>query len=620
MRLDIQTLRGYAVLLVVLDHFKIGPFAHGYLGVDIFFVISGFLITRIIVRDLGDGSFSFASFYMRRAKRLLPAAYVTIFLTVIAARWFLPALELNDLSAQVYGALTWTINFVLLSQTDYFAVSANMKPLLHLWSLAVEEQFYLIIPALLFFSPAVARRWVVVFVLVASAGLCFFLVRDHPAAAFYMLPTRAWELAIGGIGALFTFNPRLIRTLFPVALVVLALLPVWAMEGAHPGLNAALVCCATLAVILKSSENFGKTGKWLGLKWLGDISYSLYLIHWPIAAFMNNATMTEALPLSLRMAGLVLSVLCATVLYYLIERPIHRSSPVAARRLLATAIPATAMLASLQFASARADGEFLDARRANVGLSVKCSAAASLTLPECKTSEAPQIAIWGDSYAMALVEGVRNAVDRPIIQITMSACPPVIDLAFNRVEFDNPTRWALNCIKYNELAVDFLVNSTTIDTVVMSSPLRVASTTEFFRQEGGSLDVMPSSNDLLWEHLSRAVERLKDADKRVIFVGPPPPAGDGMSACAERRSRSLVTIGGGDCTFPFRENATTLDMLERLTSIVKVVRLSDALCVDDVCQSTDGRVPFYRDAGHLSYSGSAIVVRRSELPELLHSP
>ena len=148
-RTDIQALRGIAVGVVLLDHFKIGPFHQGYLGVDIFFVISGFLITRILVREIDAGTFSFADFYSRRAKRILPAAYAVILLTSIASAWLLDSIEMASLTKQVWGAVTYTINFVLWSQVGYFDVSAGLKPLLHLWSLAVEEQFYILFPMLL---------------------------------------------------------------------------------------------------------------------------------------------------------------------------------------------------------------------------------------------------------------------------------------------------------------------------------------------------------------------------------------------------------------------------------------------------------------------------------------
>jgi len=145
-RYDIQALRGVAVLLVLLYHAGLPRLEAGFLGVDLFFVISGFLITGIVARDIQGGKFSFIIFYFKRAKRLLPSAYAVVFFTILLSPFVLPQFELNDLKYQVAGAVTFTANVIFWLQSGYFDVAAATKPLLHFWSLAIEEQYYLILP------------------------------------------------------------------------------------------------------------------------------------------------------------------------------------------------------------------------------------------------------------------------------------------------------------------------------------------------------------------------------------------------------------------------------------------------------------------------------------------
>lgn len=189
LRPDIQALRGYAVLLVVLYHSGFDALRSGFLGVDVFFVISGFLITGLIVRGLDAGTFSIGTFYLRRGKRLLPAAYVTLFVTALAAPFFLIPSQLAQFREQLVGAVSFTANIVLWHQSGYFDQAAVTKPLLHFWSLAVEEQYYFFMPLTLMFVP---RRWrfrVVTGLTVASLVYCFFFAA--PSARFYLIFSRA---------------------------------------------------------------------------------------------------------------------------------------------------------------------------------------------------------------------------------------------------------------------------------------------------------------------------------------------------------------------------------------------------------------------------------------------
>ena len=290
-REDIQALRGIAVLLVVLFHVRLNLLSAGYLGVDIFFVISGFLITSMVTNQIRRGSFSFGEFYFRRAKRLLPAAYTTFLITALLSMWLLTSQEFKQFTQQLWGAVTFTSNIVLWRQGSYFGGEAELKPLLHTWSLAIEEQYYLALPAALYFIPV--RHWLksVLLVLVASAVLCMAVMAWKPDVAFYMFPTRAWELAVGSLGVFLHRHPKTeiwARHLFWPALLLMLVLPVFPLSSKHPGIDAWLVCWATLVVILAQYPLMNR-GRVVGvLARVGDWSYSLYLVHWPIFALASN--------------------------------------------------------------------------------------------------------------------------------------------------------------------------------------------------------------------------------------------------------------------------------------------------------------------------------------------
>src|SRR6202043_695943 len=336
-REDIDWLRAIAVLAVVAFHFEAPAVFGGFVGVDIFFAISGYLITGIIQSELQSGSFSFARFYERRVRRLLPALYAMIALTAIPAFHYLLTSERLEFFHSAAAAVTFTSNFFFWLQTGYFDHAAVEKPLLHTWSLAVEEQFYLALPPMLWALSRVARgsRIALPAALgalgLASFALCVWLMNsDRSANAFFMSPPRAWEFLIGGVVAIPGF-PVLRHALAQqiargIALLLIAI-PIFSLRQGpgFPGFNA-LAPCIGAAMFIWSGIGvpMQKRGPYSPLhvaRFFGQISYSLYLWHWPLFTFARFSKSSLVLETSDKVALFALTVAISYLSWRFIEQP-----------------------------------------------------------------------------------------------------------------------------------------------------------------------------------------------------------------------------------------------------------------------------------------------------------
>ncbi|MFB8830951.1 acyltransferase family protein [Azotobacter sp. CWF10] len=354
-RRDINGLRAWAVMAVVLYHFGILGFGGGFVGVDVFFVISGFLMTGIIGKGLQRGDFSLWGFYLARARRILPALIVLAAVLLAVGWFFLMPKEYETLGGHARRTLLFASNLRYLQESGYFDDDAHEKWLLHSWSLSVEWQFYLLLPVLLLavwrlFPGRRAMVLVHVPLLLASFGVCVALTLSEPPKAFYLLQSRAWEFLAGGLLFLFGENLRLsART--RLGLEWLGLLSIVSAvvfldsSSLWPGWLALLPCTGALSVLLAQREDSPWTGNAVA-QWLGTRSYSIYLWHWPLVAALAYCERLES-------PAWVLSALFATLLlgqlsYALIEVParrgLHGLAPrwAAAALLLAVVSPALA--------------------------------------------------------------------------------------------------------------------------------------------------------------------------------------------------------------------------------------------------------------------------------------
>ena len=634
-RTDIQALRGWAVLVVVLYHAGLFPFlGSGYLGVDIFFVVSGYLITGLVQRGIDAGTFSFGAFYARRAKRLLPAAYAMLAATTLASMAVLTSHEAREFFAQLIGAATFTSNIVLWSQAGYFAAPAALKPLLHMWSLSIEEQYYLVVPAALVFVPR--RFWTAGSVLacLSSLVLCLALVPAKPGVAFYFLPTRAWELALGSIGVLALDRYRdalLLRRAFWPALLALLALPFLPGGMPHPGAAALAVCVSTLVVILSRHKALATNGPTRAMARLGDMSYSLYLVHWPLSALAANLWLTD-IPSTVRAALLGASFVLAWLLYRYVEQPARRA-PVTRAMNLALILGGLALVlagAVGLVVGSKVRANALENRVGNTGLDARCDYQEPFAArAECRTSAAPRIMVWGDSQAMHLVDGIAATTVGGVIQATKSTCGPLLSISTFRTYDSYNKAWGVECIRFNRAVMDFLSTSQSVEVVVLASWFeqymtgnRIVSASA---GPAGPLQEREGGVDVALESLRDTVGQLHRAGKRVVLVAPAPMSGFDVGRCLEARALGKFSAGADLPSCEISEQryraarSRVLELLARIEgeAVVPVVRLDRYLCANGACHVEMGGVPLYRDAGHLSREGSRILGAKLNLGEML---
>ncbi len=640
-RTDIQALRGIAVLFVVAYHAGLPGLSAGYLGVDVFFVISGFLITSLIQNSIKVGSFSFASFYYRRAKRLLPAAYVVIFLAVLAAPWFLSELAIEDMKAQVIGALTFTANFVLYSQTGYFEVGSDTKPLLHFWSLAIEEQYYLVMPLLLWLLPRKLWLPVVASIVMLFAALSPWFASKNPDFAFFFPHTRVWEIALGSFGALLPshmIGGRWLSRARLVAVPILLFVPFFPFDFPHPGLNAILVCTATLVIILGHDRNRLETTLPLrSLASIGNFSYSLYLVHWPVVVF-TRAAWLESAPAWALVVALVISVVLSWLLYRFVEEPFRLGFDQFPVRVVGTLVASSVAIAFAPFvlsASRGSETDFTKLRAANYGLDRSCAFGTRLQfngVPDtCRTTNRPKVLIWGDSYAMAWAAALEDGFGNiGLEQATMSACEALLGMAdYPKHASERYNRnTAMRCLDFNTNVMHYIENNSDLEVIVVASRYEVnksANNSMLTKKADGYFDE-EISMALIVSGLVRIVEEVRATGKRVVVLAPPPVNGMNIGECLERRVSGRFVFDAPEGCAPSSESVRsnrklTLEMLSTVskTADVAVLDTYDFLCNQDRCLSQLNGTPLYRDAGHLSVSGARILGEKAKLAErILH--
>jgi peptidoglycan/LPS O-acetylase OafA/YrhL len=552
-RPDIDGLRALAILPVVWFHSNLPGVPGGFTGVDTFFVISGYLITLIIHREVQAGSFSFARFYERRVRRIAPALLLVLLaMTGVAYALLLPY-ELERYGAAGLAALAMVSNIFFWRTGGYFALADDITPLLHTWSLGVEEQFYLLFPAVLLAAQRHRRTKLgIPAILVGSLLLCLVLTARSPAAAFYLLPTRGWELMVGAALAVgLVAVPERLRALAGISgLVLLAAAAIMISgEDAFPGWRALIPTIGAALII--GAGPAGPAAQLLSappLVYLGRISYSLYLWHWPVFVFMRHWRADSTLPATWSLAGIAGAVVLAILSYHLVEQPARDRRRSFRKLLLVCAAAATMLIIAL---AAAIVGRGLPQRLPQnvVRLASAHDAYAPLAhvctdigidaaLQRCRIGPRgrPTVVLWGDSHAAAISEAVGMALARPGLLLSAGACPPTAGWTDPRLKGRDPEI----CRDFTGQAIRLIEGDPTIDTVVLSA---------FWAKYDAS------SGEHFWRSVQQLADRLNGRGKRVVLVAGVPDPGQDVpwaSAIRARHRRPALSLTCQKAKVPLR--------------------------------------------------------------------
>ena len=603
-RPDVDGLRALAVLPVVLFHMGVPGFFGGFIGVDVFFVISGYLITGIIARDLQAGRFSIVEFYRRRVVRIFPALFAMLAVTsVLAALTLLPS-ELVRYGKALAATSGFASNFVFYQESGYFEPDGHTKALLHTWSLAVEEQFYLFWPLILaglHARAAAGVRWISAAITAASFAFAIWLLRSDPTAAFFLIPTRAWELMVGALIAVMPALParhRLLRELLSAGGIIGILIGVKTYNAGvpFPGPAALLPCLGAAAIIVAGGSGTSLGGKllsWRPVVFIGKISFSLYLWHWPVIVFTQVGLLRDQ-SWPVRVGELAASLLLAYLSWRYVEQPVRLGAArFPSKRILAGA--ALAMALSVVVGAAAIFSQGLPGRYSAHQLALasyenydgdtlyrggSCFVVGNYQKYDASCLDTqpgkPTLLLLGDSHAAHLWPGLQaQGAGINVLQATHTGCRPLLaggvkESACQQFARDMLTVW---------------LPKHPVDVVVLAG-----------RWVGADLAQLPAT-----------IQAARRYAKQVVVVGP-------IQQYAAALPRFLVKdndqhtglLQRGLVRQPF-----DLDPAMRRLSTAEGAEyfsLIDALCPQGLCRTLAApEVPMQFDYGHLTKDGSVVV-------------
>lgn len=643
-RADIDGLRAIAVLAVLVFHANNTWLPGGFVGVDIFFVISGFLITGILLREINNGTYSIRRFYARRVRRIFPAL-LTVLLGCTIAGWFLliPK-EYETLGKHLSAASLFFSNFKLWKESGYFDAAAELKPLLHLWSLGVEEQFYILWPLLLLIGARYRRLVLPLMITACAVSFALSCLRSagHPVSSFFLPHTRFWELAAGGLLAYYqaqaTRQPsQFYHTLAAVAglaLLAIAIVMLHKLDP-FPGWRALLPVLGTL--LLLSSSDTAIHRRLLGNRWMvgiGLISYPLYLWHWPLLAF---ARILYPPPTAVVLCLIALAFVLATATYHFIEVPL-RFGRYRGRYLSILLLAMVALgLSGLVIKSTHGFKNYGRTNPQNQDLVgahdftkqvIACPASFDAGDNWCSIARPGPVdaAVFGDSHADALFPGLaQQDRARNWMLLGYTSCPPLVDVHSHKIATADA------CQSHAARALRVLLAHPEIHTVVLASLGPFYLDESISPQHTGELapghwlfesaraeEAGLTKAEIFYRGMERMVRALEGAGKRVVLFIDVPTLDFMSSECFARFGSLSERLGMLRTPCAVSREKTEANQKRYRELIARLHRAhprslvfdsSDVMCDASQCYAAGENMLYYSDSHHLSIRGSIRMAR-----------
>ena len=628
-RKEIDGLRAVAVIPVILFHAGFTQFGGGFVGVDVFFVISGYLITSILIAELDAGKFSIVKFYERRARRILPALFAVLALCLpFAWLWLLPG-DMKGFAQSLVAVMVFGSNVLFWQQSGYFDTAAELKPLLHTWSLAVEEQFYVLFPLFLMFFWRRDRRWllgVLAAMTLASLAIAQWGSSNSPTAAFFLLPARGWELAIGAFCAYYLAHRDSNKAVAPAVgqalalcglLLIAASIFLFSKDTPFPGIYALVPTLGTALIILFATPATA-TGAILGSKTLvgiGLISYSAYLWHQPLIAFARHRSFEE--PHFLLMPALViLTLVLAYLSWRFVEQPFRQKGRIGRQQVFGIAIAGSLVFLSLGLVGHKTDG-LKEVRTNSKQLEVLATAVSSPKRQDCHTGSkdyrkpqdacsyfgpAGQWAVFGDSHAVELAYAVAEVLKPDGVGVrhySFSGCSP---------SYKRSTKLA-GCGEWTDETVEYIAANADITNVVVTYRIHSA----LFGDHAGFYPRLPdqysvAQREATWASYKAILQRFVDAGKHVVLVMQAPEI--------PRQVESLILheadpqlVAGASLQWWQQRSKYVYERMAELPAAVRIVKPESRFCDTQRCYAVRDGKALYFDDDHMSLQGAGFVAR-----------